>query len=314
MISAIIITRNEEHNIVRTLKALQSPLITEIIVSDSNSSDNTKSKVLEVAEIDARVSFYSYTTSPFTAARGRHEGVKHIKEISNGYILFLDGDMELEPDFLAVALKCFERQKDLAWLSGQMDNVFYRDDGSLSHMEDNVYDISKQTVGGGALIKKDVYIMSKGFNPELIVNEESELEYRFNKLGFRSQRIGNKMFLHHTEIALSKSRFLERFLDKKITALSHNFKIALTDFGYMKVLVLNNAGFFSSLIGIGSLLLLLPFATLDVLFLCFFVLLICSAVFHRSFRVALNYIVYAVCFLLYILFSVLSLKWLREIK
>ena len=59
MISVIVITRNEEKNISRTLRSLKDRRITEIIVSDSNSNDNTSRVVVLEAQKDKRIKIKS---------------------------------------------------------------------------------------------------------------------------------------------------------------------------------------------------------------------------------------------------------------
>lgn len=293
MISAIIITRNESNNITRTLRSLIDNRITEIIVSDSNSSDNTADIVTSEANRDSRISFYSYTNPPFTAARGRNEGANHASPKSD-YLLFLDGDMELIDGFLDAALLALKENTALAALAGQMHNYLYSDKQELIKKDLNVYCIEDNKPGGAILIRAESFKAANGYNSNLIVNEESELIYRVSKNGSSYRRIDKLMVIHHTESATSRSRLTERLLDKKITALSRNVIVAFSNPGYFHPLIKEN---------INTFLMLFSFATL-IIFTLFDQLLygalfiVCSLIFisikTESLRTPLNHTVYSI--------------------
>jgi len=306
MISAIVITRNEEHNITRTLKSLGSPLITEIIVSDSNSSDETSERVHQMSEHDKRIKFHTFNEAPFTASRGRVEGVAQLEHACNEFLLFLDGDMEFDGSFLERGLEVLEKDANIAWVSGQMDNYFYNDLDKVVRIEKDVYDLTRQNVGGGALMRKSIYIASEGFNPELVVNEESELEYRMNKVGGYAKRLNHRMFIHHTETPTSKRRIKERLFDGKLNALSKNIKVAFTDFGYLPVLIKHNQGFFIALMSVAVLPLISLFFGGEVSLAIAVLTYTFTVVFHNSFRIATNYVIYAIFFYIFIFLNFLK--------
>ncbi len=293
MISVVVITRNEERNIQRTLVSLACSSISEVIVSDSNSTDRTGEIVGLFSRKDSRVSFHSFASGPFTAARGRNEGAL-CADATSEYLLFLDGDMELVPDFLDFALKELTKDPCLAAVCGQMDNCFYSDAGGLARVERNVYDISENAPGGAFLIRRNAFYDAGMFNPELIVNEESEFFLRLRRLGLHMRRYEQPMIIHHTETPVSRSRLKERLMDRKITALGINLFFALRDPGYLKILFRDNKFTFLCLFGIfiAAALCLSGYFVGGLLFLSALWLFVSLA--NRSFRVAMNYEVYAV--------------------
>ncbi len=290
MIGVVVITRNEESNIRRTLASLKSSLISEIIVSDSNSTDQTSSIVSTLIKGDYRISFTTYYSAPFTAARGRNEGAKVLSGTSE-YILFLDGDMELKAGFVEAALDKLADDSKLAAVSGQMDNYFYNDNLDLVNRQLEVYDLKKNQAGGAFLIRKSSFNAVGGFNSNLIVNEEAHLEYKLNIEGYFMQRCDMPMIIHHTEIAISKNRLKERLFDRKLTALGVNVYESFSDIKYFKILFRDNPF---------TLVSALYFLMLPLLFFVdlYFPLIVLVALYFvfvlklRSLRVSVNYVIY----------------------
>lgn len=292
MITAVIITRNEEKNILRAISSLTDPRVKEIIVADSNSKDKTKEIVERVGEKDERVRFVCYDTVPFTAARGRNEGLKICSKESD-LILFLDGDMELQDGFLDEALSVLEKDEGLAAIAGQMHDYYYDDNCKLVKKKFNVYEVKKNKPGGAWLARALPLRQIGGYTDRLIVNEESELVYRLSLIGKRFKRIDSVMIVHHTELPISKQRIRERLFDKKVMALSLNLMHAVRNPGYFPVLFKEN--------------IYTMMAALSVLFSCviFFIsfyigaalsifLFFLHVVGVKSFRLAINYYVYAI--------------------
>lgn len=247
MLSVVIITKNEETNIQRTIDSCLKISPLEIIVVDSNSKDNTTKIVSENIKKNKQIKLISYDTPPFTAARGRHIGAQNISP-SCSHILFLDGDMEIHPDFIAHGLDTLSSDPKLAIVMGQMSNHYYNDSGKLIKIENDFYDLSKHTIGGAMIISREVYDKSGGFNIELIVNEESELEYRVGVLGFYAKRIPPLMITHHTEAPRSKAQLRSRLLNKRITGMGINLYLGIIDKRYLKRFIATNKETFASLL------------------------------------------------------------------
>ena len=290
MLGVVVITRNEERNIERTLTSLASNLISVIIVSDSNSTDNTALIVSGLAKEDSRIKFFSYTTAPFTAARGRNEGVK-VLPAGVEHILFLDGDMELKPRFIEAAIDALTKNSKLAAVSGQMDNYFYNDRQELVEKQFNVYDVEKNQAGGAFLICRSGFDNVSGFNSNLIVNEEAHLEYKLNQNGWIMKRYDIPMIIHHTEMSVSKTRLRERLLDRKLTALGVNVCESFSDIDYFKILLRDNP--YTLISSLYILLAPLLFYINPYLSVIALLAIYSTFVFRlRSLRIPVNYLLY----------------------
>lgn len=225
MLSVVVITKNEEKNIVRTVKSLLVPEVAEIIIIDSNSQDKTIEIVNGIN--DKRVSSFVYTTPPFTAARGRMEGAGRVKRTSR-YLLFIDGDMEYCRDFTKHAISELESDGSLAAVMGQMDEIYYENDMKVGERK-SVYDLNKLTVGGACFFRLSDYFNTPGFNPYLICDEEGFLYSYVRKNGKFMKRIQQKMIIHHTEKTGGKEKILSRLTDKKIGYYGVCLYFALND-------------------------------------------------------------------------------------
>lgn len=291
-LSIVVITRNEEHNIQRTLTSCIALNPLEIIVVDSNSTDETRSIVQKNIGEHNFIKLHTYTTAPFTAARGRHIGAQHLSPECK-HILFLDGDMEIVLGFLEASIKELSLAPDLAVVMGQMSNHYYDDKNNLIQVVPDIYDLSKHTIGGAMLIKRDAYEKSGGFNTEIIVNEESELEYRLNKIGYFSKRISTPMIRHHTEAPGSRKQFRSRLLNRRVTALGINLHYGLKDFGYLKMLMKVNKEVFSSLMFLVCFFCALSVGSFELAGFSFIAYLLYIKIKSGNTRLAINYCAYA---------------------
>ena len=109
-VGVVAIGRNEGYRLKRCLRSAM--VCTErVVYVDSGSTDDSvefaMSTGVDVVNLD--------TSSSFSAARARNEGITRLKEKWGGieYIQVLDGDCELQPDWIDVAV-AFMRQHDRA--------------------------------------------------------------------------------------------------------------------------------------------------------------------------------------------------------
>lgn len=94
-ISAVIITNNEEHNIERCLRSIDT-VADEIIVVDSNSTDNTGSIVKRFA----KAVFVSHDWEGYSRSKNFGNSIA-----KNDWILSIDADEELSPELQKSILK-----------------------------------------------------------------------------------------------------------------------------------------------------------------------------------------------------------------
>ncbi len=193
MLSVVIIGRNEGDRLTVCLESIrtarQMPQPFEIIYVDSLSTDGSPERAAacgaKVIELDP---------GKLSAARARNAGWR---AATAPFILFLDGDTILDPDFVHrawpefadsnVAVVCGDRREvqpeasvynrvlDLDWNAPAGDTDF---------------------CGGDSLMRRDVLERVNGFNPDLIAGEEPDLCRRMRAMGYRILHVDAPMTGH----------------------------------------------------------------------------------------------------------------------
>jgi len=194
-IGAVVIGRNEGKRLVTSLESIVSQ-VEHIVYVDSGSTDSS----LEVAQKMGVDTVSLDLSTPFTAARARNEGafylLQHYPTIQ--YIQFIDGDCEMQPLWIPVAIKFLEQHTDYAVICGRRRERF--PDKSIYNL---LCDIEWDTpigdalaCGGDALIKVDAYRQVNGYRDELIAGEEPEMCFRLRRLDWKVYRFNAEMTLH----------------------------------------------------------------------------------------------------------------------
>ncbi|WP_435189484.1 glycosyltransferase family 2 protein [Pseudothioglobus sp. nBUS_23] len=104
-ISLIITTYNQPESLFLVLKSIEKQTLkpSEIIIADDGSSDSTKNLITEFFKDSDLNFFHSYQEDlGFRAAQSRN---KAIAIASSEYIVLIDGDMILHPEFISDHLK-----------------------------------------------------------------------------------------------------------------------------------------------------------------------------------------------------------------
>ncbi|MBX7219098.1 MAG: glycosyltransferase [Blastocatellia bacterium] len=181
VLSVVVIGRNEGARLVRCLesvRAMNSPGgPVEIIYVDSDSTDQSPSRA---EELGARV-LVVHPERP-TAALGRNAGWRAARA---EFVLFLDGDTILDPDFVGQAMKEFADPK-VAVVWGTRREI---------HPEQSLYnrvlDLDwmapvgpSQYCGGDALMRRKVLEEVGGYDQTLIAGEEPEMCRRMRAVGY----------------------------------------------------------------------------------------------------------------------------------
>jgi glycosyltransferase involved in cell wall biosynthesis len=193
MVSVVVIGRNEGQRLAACLASVRAfnrdGMEAEVIYVDSQSTDGSP----DLAE---RAGAHVIRVSPErpSAALGRNAGWRAAR---GRYILFLDGDTRLHPDFVQRALEQF-RQPDVAVVWGHRRE---RDPDQSVYVRvldlDWVYPPGdSQFCGGDALVRRDVLVQAGGFDESLIAGEEPELCRRMRAIGYRIAHIDAPMTQH----------------------------------------------------------------------------------------------------------------------
>ncbi len=199
-LGAVVIGRNEGERLKRCLLSLHGQAA-HIVYVDSGSTDGSVAfaRSLGVTVVDLDLS------RPFTMARGRNAGFRKLGEMAPAarYVQFVDGDCEVDHDWLATALPALAADEGLAAVAGRRRE---------RHPEASLYnwlcDMEWDTpvgavaaVGGDAMFRVAAFAAVNGFDERMIAGEEGELCYRLRQGGWRFLRLGAEMTRHDAAMA-----------------------------------------------------------------------------------------------------------------
>lgn len=193
-VSIVIIGRNEELGIHKCLEAAVTAASriggAEMIYIDSHSTDNTVSIAKE----------YGFTAIPLSPdvrlspSAGRFWGTQ---QAQGEFVLFLDADTLIHPDFLPVALARFDANVAIGGVNGFIDD--FNEAGEqvfdIDERFDCVTDV-KWLRGPACLYRRKALLEVGSFNPELATEEEAELGLRLVRHGWKLKLIPQKMAVH----------------------------------------------------------------------------------------------------------------------
>ncbi len=176
MLSIIIPTFNEEKLLPLLLKSLKEQTFNdyEIIVADNNSTDTTRSIALKAG---AKV------VEGGLPARGRNNGAK----VARGeWLLFLDADVILPPDFLEKATAEI-KESTLTAVSCLINPLSDRIVDKFLHGVVNLYlqatkNFLAHAPGFCIFAKKEVHQLVGGFNEKIKLAEDHDYVLRISKL------------------------------------------------------------------------------------------------------------------------------------
>lgn len=172
-LSVVIVTKNEANRIERCLESVidacrQTVPRFEVVVVDSRSTDGTVEKASAYPVTVVRL-----TTEDVTPGAGRRVGT----ELTNATrILFVDGDMEIEADWLSAAITYMN------------DNPVAAVDGHLNETDSNNPD-TVSSVRGVALYDRRALESVGGFDPYLAALEDVHLGFELGVAGYEMVRL-----------------------------------------------------------------------------------------------------------------------------
>jgi len=193
MISVVVIGRNEAARLGACMESIRSSLSVlshEILYIDSKSTDDS---VAIAKAYGARC--FVLKDQNTTAGLGRYVGTKEAK---GEYILFLDGDMQLEKGFCEKAMMAMA-QRSYDGCSGIRKDVYMKD-GQLAGTNDNYFGCTAERIvpefGGAVFLKKEALERVGGWSADTIACEEAELHARLVAAGCRIAELPVPMIVH----------------------------------------------------------------------------------------------------------------------
>ena len=194
----VVIGRNEGDRLIRCLESLRAQCndTEPIVYVDSGSTDGSiefaKSVGADVVSLDL--------SQPFTMARGRNAGLRHLQQTYPDveYIQFLDGDCELVSGWVEQALQTIQSDESFAIVCGRRRERFPEESvyNLLADIEWNTPVGEANFCGGDALIRVAAISEVDGYNPAMICGEEPEMCIRLRHRGWKIQRIAADMTKH----------------------------------------------------------------------------------------------------------------------
>ncbi|MBN2604079.1 MAG: glycosyltransferase family 2 protein [Candidatus Thermoplasmatota archaeon] len=224
-VDVIIIGFNEEKQIAKCLISVVNAIeilkskteyLTSVIYVDSHSTDNT----VKIAE-ELGINVILAPTDYHTAANGRNCGLSHTK---GTYVMFLDADMEIYPDWLVEGLHFLNTNPDAAGVGGIRNDR--RLVGKNVKNINNYYSIKKEIelargrIGGAFLFRRNALETVGGFESVLPVNEEVYLYCKLKEINLELYRIAHPMAIHWDCKINNRKEILKKFFFNKNLMIS----------------------------------------------------------------------------------------------
>lgn len=224
-VAAVCIGRNEGQRLLRCIDAA-SPQVVQVVFADSGSTDGSSQRAQEkgvaVVTLD--------DSRPQSAARARNAGFTKLNELGTSFefVQFIDGDTELDPNWVEAAVAAFDADPGLVLVCGQLrekdaKTSIYR---RLCDMEWDKPSGPIIASGGIMMLRREAFAAAGGFDDTLVGGEEAELCDRLRVAGGTLVRIPALMGLH----------------DSGMTHFSQWWRRAYRG-GYWDVVAANNPGF-----------------------------------------------------------------------
>lgn len=191
---AVAIGRNEGERLKRCLELLSAAV--KVVYVDSGSSDGSvqwaREHGVDVIELDTNV--------PFTAARARNAGFRHLRDVAPdlSYVQFVDGDCEMNRQWPEQALCYLDAHAELAAVCGRRRERF-PEKSIYNWLCDNEWNVAPGEVRaflGDVMIRTAALERAGGYRDDLIAGEEPELGVRLRAAGWLIWRLPDEMTLH----------------------------------------------------------------------------------------------------------------------
>jgi GT2 family glycosyltransferase len=199
---SIVIGRNEGARLQASLASAQAarmPLVYVDSGSIDGSSELARAIGIPVVELDS--------ARPFSAARARNEGLAEAlrRWQSIEFVMFLDGDCVLDPDFPFAALTEFDQHPNCAIVTGHLTE---------RHPDASVYNRlcaiewrspagrieNMSGLGGIMMARVSAFRDVGGFDEQAIAGEEPDLGVRLGLAGYSIIKIDQAMATHDAQM------------------------------------------------------------------------------------------------------------------
>ncbi|MFT7534297.1 MAG: glycosyltransferase involved in cell wall biosynthesis [Hyphomicrobiaceae bacterium] len=198
-IGIVVIGRNEGSRLERCLRSVVGQAATVVYVDSGSDDGSTEfARALGVSVIDLD------TSIAFTAARARNAGLTLLRELQPGlqFVQFLDGDCEVEKDWLAKAISELRECAELAVVFGRRRERA-REVSPYNRICDLEWDVPAGSVlscGGDAMMRSEALTQVGGYDANLIAGEEPDLCLRMRGEGWQIRCVDAPMTVHDADM------------------------------------------------------------------------------------------------------------------
>jgi glycosyltransferase involved in cell wall biosynthesis len=266
MISFIVIGKNIANTIAICLDSIEQLVKVndisdyETIYVDSDSTDQT---ITIAKKYPVRI---FQVTGKVNAAIGRNVGAKNAR---GDILYFIDGDMELEPEFWKYVYDTGSKKLIYRFISGFMHEKYYDSNFNyLYSMDEKIPEkpFYKDVTGGFTIVEKALREQTGGMDERLIRNQDVDLGLRISKIGFPVLKVTQFCATHHTISYFEKNRYGQFLFSKALLSPGLLMRKHLFNKAYFRVYH-RNIGYVFYLLAAIILLFFIPVIGLMLLLL-----------------------------------------------
>lgn len=193
----VLIGRNEGQRLVRCLDSVcedERPVVYVDSGSTDASCEEARKRGALVVDLDMSI--------PFSAARARNEGWRHLLEVHPelDYVQFVDGDCEVDGAWIPLAMEHLDGNADVVAVCGYRrerypERSFYNRVCDVEWQAGNAGEVS--CVGGDVMVRAEGLRRTGGYNAAVIAAEDDEFGIRLRQVtGGKLWRLDARMTLH----------------------------------------------------------------------------------------------------------------------
>lgn len=198
-VGAVVIGRNEGERLRRCLASLAGEA-SQLVYVDSGSSDGSVELALSLGAHVIPLDL----AQPFTAARARNTGFRHLTQSATPprYVQFVDGDCEVEAGWITAAQTYLMSHAEAGVVFGRRRERF-PETSIYNRLCDLEWDIAPgecASCGGDAMMRVEALQSVGGYREDLIAGEEPELCVRLRQDGRKIVCLAQPMTIHDAAI------------------------------------------------------------------------------------------------------------------
>lgn len=132
-------------------------------------------------------------------------------------MFFLDGDTQVDENWLVTALKYLKTNPCVVGVGGELIFNVIDKEGQVTWMNSNYWGVKREEeniydgVGGTFIYKRKQFLLAGGFSDKYRIGEEFDLMLRVLALGYDVKRINTTMAIHK-DYKTKKVSFVKRYL------------------------------------------------------------------------------------------------------